>query len=120
MTGDIVTRLRSEHKTEHNGLTITFTPTKDELDAAIEIERLRAELIDAVTSCYQMVRQYCEVHGQNQLWSHSLGAPADAMRICDRYGLLDNFSDNARRDVWADTTDGRDIESIIAKAVRGE
>jgi hypothetical protein len=85
-----------------------------------EIERLRTELIDAVESCYWMVRQYCEVHGQNQLWSHFLGAPADAMRICDRYGLLDNFLDDARRDVWADVTDGRDIQAMIAKAVRGE
>ena len=86
----------------------------------IDRNRLEQDLIDAVTSCYWMVRQYCEVHGENQLWSHFLGAPADAMRICDRYGLLDNFLDNAGRDVWADVTDGRNIEAMIAKAVRGD
>jgi len=84
------------------------------------VEQLQEELIDAVTSCYWMVRQFCEVHGENQLWSRFLGASADAMRICDRYGLLDNFLDNARRDVWADVTDGRDIEAIIVRAVRGD
>jgi hypothetical protein len=85
-----------------------------------KIEQLQQELMDAVESCYWMICQYCEVHGENRLWSHFLGAPADAMRICDRYGLLDNFLDNGRRDVWADVTDGRDIEAIIAKAVRGD
>ena len=85
-----------------------------------KIEQLQQELMEAVESCYWMVRQYCEAHGQDRLWSHFLGAPADAMRICDRYGLLENFKDNGRRDVWADVTDGRDIEAIIAKAVRGD
>ncbi len=41
---DIVNRLRSEHKTEHNGITFRFAPTKDELEAADEIERLREQL----------------------------------------------------------------------------
>jgi len=85
-----------------------------------KVEQLQQELMDAVESCYWMVRQYCEVHGENRLWSHFLGAPADAMRICDRYGLLDNFLDNGRRDVWADVTDGQDIKAVIAKAVRGD
>jgi hypothetical protein len=44
MTDDIVNRLRSEHKTEHNGITFKFAPTKDELEAADEIEKLRAEV----------------------------------------------------------------------------
>ncbi len=43
MSDDIVNRLRSEHKTEHNGITFRFTPTKDELEAADEIERLRVD-----------------------------------------------------------------------------
>jgi hypothetical protein len=110
MSDDIVTRLRATG--------IVMPPLVTPEDAADEIERLRQELIDAVESCYWMVRQYCEVHGQNQLWSHFLGAPADAMRICDRYGLLDNFLDNARRDVWADAADGRDIQAMIGEAVR--
>jgi hypothetical protein len=111
MTDDIVTRLRES-------LQMIHPDPQDVRDAIKEIERLQIELIEAVTSCYSMVRQYCEVHGKNQLWSHFLGAPAEAMRICDRYGLLDNFLDNARRDVWADVTDGRNIDAIIAKAVR--
>ena len=55
------------------------------------------------------------------MWSRFLGAPADAMRICAYYGLLDNVIDNANRDVWADIPpDGRNIEAMIAKVVRGE
>ena len=40
MNNDIVTRLREEHTGESNGIVFRFGPTKDELEAADEIERL--------------------------------------------------------------------------------
>ena len=60
-----------------------------------------AELLRVLESLFWMVAQYTQTHGpNNRLWSHNLGAPADAMRILNRYGLLD-IEDLEDRDVWA-------------------
>ncbi len=59
------------------------------------------ELLSVLESLFWMVVQYTQTHGpDNRLWSHNLGAPADAMRILNRYGLLD-IDDLENRDVWA-------------------
>jgi hypothetical protein len=81
-----------------------------------DTQQIEEELFDAVESLYWMVRQYCEVHGENALSSKFLGAAADAMRICDRYCLLD-IEDLGSRNVWADIPpDGRDIRKLIKEA----
>ena len=57
VTDDIVTRLRSEHRAEHDGIVFRFVATKDELEAADEIERLRAEVDSTDKTAYDSLRR---------------------------------------------------------------
>ena len=85
-----------------------------------EIERLQQDLIEAVMVCYQMARQHCQTDDALRLDSRHLGINAHAMRICDRHGLFDEFYDWANRHVEAKMFETRDIEAMLAKAVRGD
>jgi hypothetical protein len=121
MTDDIVTRLRErgEWDTHPMGGKEWFP---DELceEAADKIERLQQDLIETVMVCYQMARQHCQTDDALRLDSRHLGINAHAMRICDRYGLFDEFYDWANRHVEAKMFETRDIEVVLAKAVHGD
>lgn len=84
------------------GLLRKYEPFDDlKRQAADEIERLRSELANAVDSVYGMVVQYCEDHQYKILDSGFLRFPADAMRLLDDYGLLEDFEDHGPRYVSA-------------------
>jgi hypothetical protein len=90
------------HDLDILGLLRKYEPFDDlKIQAADEIEYLRNELADAVDSVYGMVVQYCEDHRYKILDSGFLGFPADAMRLLDAYGLLEDFSDHGPRYVSA-------------------
>jgi len=108
---DIVGRLREGNNP---------SPLATALKAADEIERLQQDLIEAVMVCYQMARQHCQTDDPLRLDSRHLGINAHAMRICDRYGLFDEFYDWANRHVEAKTFETCDIEVVLAKAVCGD
>ncbi len=83
-------------------------------------DRLEQDLIEAVMVCYGMVRQHCQTDDALRLDSRHLGINAHAMRICDRYGLFDEFHDWANRHVEAKMFEDCDVEFMLAKAVRGD
>lgn len=58
------------------------------------------DLVDVLEELLHMVRQYAQAH-DGRLWSANLGAPANAMRVLDHFGLLEDVQDLANRDVWA-------------------
>ena len=119
MTDDIVTRLRAE---ANDAFTKAWHTGNGQVceEAADKIERLQQDLIETVMVCYQMARQHCQTDDPLRLDSRHLGINAHAMRICDRYGLFDEFYDWANRHVEAKTFETCDIEVVLARAVRGD
>lgn len=91
--------------------------------AADEIEHLQNALADAIDCLYGMVVQYCEDHRYKILDSGFLSFPADAMRLLDDYGLLEDFEDHSHRYVSAaipNTAQYRFVQERIKMLRNGE
>lgn len=87
-------------------------PRWDELQGAAmgvvtEIERLRADLTEALAALHDSMSQACQAGDRGEYDSMALSAYSDALEVLDKHGLVEITANVGRRTIAIDAARGK-------------